>query len=196
MQNLDPAGRDALVAYLEESMPPFKGPVEIFKFPDGQSNPTYRLTTPGAQYVLRRKPDGKLLPSAHAVDREYRVMSALAGAGIPVPRTRHLCTDETIVGTVFFVMEHVDGTIFWNPSLPGLDPLRRKRIYDEMNRVLAALHSVNPESAGLADFGKPGSYFARQTDRWTRQYQHSATEAIAEMDFLSGWLGENLPEDD
>lgn len=182
--------------YLSEHLESFSGPLEMHKFSDGQSNPTYRLSTPHRNYVLRRKPDGKLLPSAHAVDREFRVMNALRNAQIPVPQCLHLCDDQEIIGTMFFVMEYVDGIIFWDPALPRLNVKQRTQVFDEMNQVLAALHSVQPESIGLNGFGKPGNYFARQIKRWIDQYRNSATELIEEMNLLIKWLTDNLPEDD
>ncbi len=195
MHDFDHLRLQSLEAYLSTKIPLFSGPLELSKFPDGQSNPTYQLQTPQSKYVLRRKPDGDLLPSAHAVDREFRIMNALHGAGIPTPRCLHLCDDEDVIGTMFFVMEFVEGKIFWNPALPELTNHQRSEVYDQMNQVLASIHSISPESIGLSDFGKPGNYFARQTDRWTRQYQHSATESIKEMDYLIQWLNENIPLD-
>ncbi len=196
MHDFDNFRLKRLEIYLSEYVESFSCPLEILKFPDGQSNPTYLLNTPTAKYVLRKQPDGNLLPSAHAVEREFRVMSALSETGIPTPKCLHLCEDEDIIGTMFFVMEYVAGTIFWNPALPELSNDQRARVYDRMNRVLADLHSVQPESIGLAGFGKPGNYFARQTDRWAYQYQQSTTETIEEMDCLIQWLRENLPVDD
>ncbi|MCY4218273.1 MAG: phosphotransferase family protein [Gammaproteobacteria bacterium] len=195
MRNFDHSRLKSLEAYLSTHIDSFSGPLEISKFPDGQSNPTYRMNTPQSKYVLRKKPDGNLLHSAHAIDREFRVMNALHGAGIPTPRCLHLCEDEEVIGTMFFIMEFVEGTIFWNPSLPELNNTDRSKIYDHMNQVLANIHTISPKSIGLADFGKPGNYFARQTDRWARQYEHSATESIEEMDCLIQWLKENLPAD-
>jgi aminoglycoside phosphotransferase (APT) family kinase protein len=185
-----------LDAYLAAHVAGFRGPVDIQKFDTGQSNPTYGLKASSGRYVLRRKPPGQLLKSAHAVDREYRVMKALAATPVPVPRMRALCEDESVIGTAFFVMDHVDGRILWDPALPGLDPAERAAIYDEMNRVLAALHDVDPAAVGLADYGKPGNYFARQLTRWTSQYRASETETIADMDRLIDWLNAHQPEDD
>ncbi|MCY4229096.1 MAG: phosphotransferase family protein [Gammaproteobacteria bacterium] len=195
MHDFDSSRLKRLETYLSEHLELFSRPLEILKFPNGQSNPTYLLNAPNAKYVLRRQPYGNLLPSAHAVDREFRVMNALNGAGIPTPRCLHLCKNEDVIGTMFFIMEFIEGTIFWNPALPELSVVQRTRVYDQMNQVLADLHSVQPESIGLADFGKPGNYFARQTDRWARQYQQSSTEAIEEMDCLAQWLRDNLPVD-
>lgn len=185
-----------LEAYLREHIPGFRGPMRVEQFKGGQSNPTYRLTAGGKRYVLRRKPPGKLLPSAHAVDREYAVMTALGQTDFPVPKTYLLCGDETVIGTQFFVMDCVDGRIFWEQSLPGMGPAERGAIYDEMNRVIAALHSVDYEAIGLADYGRPGNYFARQIRRWSEQYRASATERIEAMDNLIAWLPENIPDGD
>ena len=196
MHDLNARELQQLEEYLAQNLDSFSGPLEVRKFPDGQSNPTYRLITPEAEYALRRKPDGSLLPSAHAIDREFRVMSALHKAGMPVPRCLHYCDNAEIIGTAFFIMDYVDGTIFWNPVLPSLNNRQRGKVFDEMNRILVALHSIDPASAGLGDFGKPGNYFVRQTARWSRQYKHSETEFIEEMDYLAKWLVENLPSDD
>ncbi|GIX31223.1 MAG: aminoglycoside phosphotransferase [Porticoccaceae bacterium] len=185
-----------LAAYLEERVAGFRGPLVATKFPGGQSNPTYRIDTPGGRYVLRRKPPGRLLPSAHAVDREYRVMRALADTEVPVPRVFLLCEDDSVIGSAFYLMEHVEGRVFWDPALPGESPESRAAIYDEMNRVLAALHAVDPAAVGLADFGRPGNYFARQVGRWTKQYRATETESIPEMEHLIRWLPEHLPDDD
>jgi len=182
--------------YLADSIPGFSGPVTSEKFSGGQSNPTYLLNAGSGEYVLRRKPPGQLLKSAHAVEREFRVMQALASSAVPVPRTFHLCTDESIIGSIFFVMEHVRGEIYWDPALPGLSTSERRATYLEMCRVLAALHQVDVDAIGLADFGKPGDYFARQINRWTQQYLASQTEQIAEMDAVIDWLPANLPADD
>lgn len=185
-----------LGAYLNQSIPDFSGPVTSKKFSGGQSNPTYLLTAGSGEYVLRRKPPGQLLKSAHAVDREFRVMQALSASVVPVPRTFHLCTDESIIGSVFFVMEHVRGEIYWDPALPGLSASERRATYLEMCRVLAALHQVDVDAVGLTDFGRPGDYFTRQINRWTQQYLSSQTEQITEMDALIDWLPANLPADD
>jgi aminoglycoside phosphotransferase (APT) family kinase protein len=187
---------ERLQNYLESHVPGFHGALEIEKFSDGQSNPTYLLGTPSKQYVLRRKPDGDLLRSAHAVDREYRVMTALKATSVPVPDTCHLCTDESVFGTMFFIMEFVEGRIFWDPALPQLEKKQRAGIFEEMNRVLALLHSTDPSSIGLDDFGRPGNYFARQVERWTTQYRLCELEKIREMDILAEWLPKNIPADD
>jgi aminoglycoside phosphotransferase (APT) family kinase protein len=186
----------ALERYMAASVEGFKGPVTVSQFQGGQSNPTYRLSSPGGEYVLRRKPPGKLLPSAHAVDREYRVMTALAGTPVPVPRTYALCEDDTVIGTAFFIMEWVPGRVIADPLLPGLSPADRGRIYDSMNDVLARLHTVDVPGVGLGDYGRPGSYFARQIHRWTTQYRASETERIEAMESLIAWLPEHVPADD
>lgn len=186
----------ALERYMRAHVAGFGGPLEVEQFRGGQSNPTFRLRTPGMTYVMRRKPPGKLLPSAHAVDREYRVMTALAGTGVPVPRTFALCTDESVAGTVFFIMEYVEGRVLWDPTLPGMQPAERRAVFDEMNRVIAALHTVDYAAIGLADYGKPGNFFARQIDRWSKQYKASETDPIEAMDRLIEWLPANIPGDD
>ncbi|WP_317932268.1 phosphotransferase [Halioxenophilus sp. WMMB6] len=185
-----------LANYLEEHITGFKGPVTATKFAGGQSNPTFLLKTEQSNYVLRRKPPGQLLPSAHAVDREFRVMSALGNTEVPVAKAYHLCSDESVIGSMFYVMEYIDGRVFWDPALPDLTDAERTQIYSEMNRVLAALHSVNIAAVGLADYGKPGNYFQRQLDRWSKQYRASETETIADMEALMPWLQANLPADD
>lgn len=188
---------DSLSAHLEEHVEGFEGLEALEKFATGQSNPTYRVVCKSGLYVLRAKPPGKLLKSAHQVEREYRVMKALADTDVPVPRMLHLATDEASpLGRAFFVMEHLEGRIFWDPSLPDLEPGERGRIYDSMSRTLASLHGVDVERAGLSDFGRPGNYFRRQTERWAGQYRESATVGSPAMDRLSGWLLENVPEDD
>ena len=186
----------ALGAYLNDSIGGFIGPVTSRKFSGGQSNPTYRLTTAHGDYVLRRKPPGKLLKSAHAVEREYRVMKALAKTDVPVPQVFHLCTDETIIGSVFFVMQFVPGNIYWDPTLPDLSKHQRHAVYMQMCRVLSALHQVDINAVGLSDYGKPGDYFARQINRWSQQYFASETEKISEMEAVIDWLPANMPIDD
>jgi aminoglycoside phosphotransferase (APT) family kinase protein len=186
----------ALAAYLSANMPGFVGPLTVKKFNTGQSNPTYLIEAKSGRYVLRRKPPGVLLKSAHAVDREFRVMKALAATNVPVPNVRVLCEDDGIIGTSFFVMDHVDGRIFWDPALPELSKADRSGVYDQMNATLAALHSVDPASVGLADFGKPGSYFERQLSRWTQQYRASETVPLPDMERLISWLSERVPADD
>ena len=185
----------ALETYLRGRIEGFSGPLAIEQFKGGQSNPTYRLVAGNGRYVMRSKPGpaAKLLPSAHAVDREFRVITALRQAGIPVPRTYCLCEDEGVIGRSFFVMECVEGRVFWEQSLPGMTAVDRTAIYDDMNRVIAALHKVDFAAIGLADYGKPGNYFARQIGRWSRQYQASATEKIEAMDNLIAWLPAHIP---
>lgn len=181
---------------LERAIPGFCGLREVRKFPGGQSNPTYLLEAESGRYVLRRKPSGELLKSAHAVDREYRVIRALAGSAVPVPAALYLCDDDSVIGSMFYVMEHLDGRVLWDPTLPELSNERRARIYDEMNRVLVALHSVNPVATGLADFGQPGSYYARQVSRWSKQYRAAETTRVDAMERLMSWLGARIPADD
>jgi aminoglycoside phosphotransferase (APT) family kinase protein len=196
-----------LERYLAEHLPDFSlprrspqggggSPLELRQFEGGQSNPTYFLRTPGHDYVLRKKPPGHLLPSAHAVDREYRVMTALGATGIPVPRTRLLCTDDSVIGTTFFVMDCVDGRVFRQPHLPGVSPDERAAMYDDMAGVLARLHGVDVVAAGLADYGKPGNYYARQISRWSQQYVAAKTNEIPAMDRLMEWLPANIPPGD
>ncbi len=187
---------EKLGEYLSHSINEFHGLKSASKFSDGQSNPTFLLRAESGQYVLRRQPAGVLLPSAHAVDREFRVLQALSDSPVPVPEVLHLCEDREVLGSMFFIMTYVPGRIFWNSALPELEASQRSRIYDSMNEVLATLHDVNVESAGLADFGKPGNYFQRQVSRWSRQYRDSETESIPAMDRLIEWLPQNTPEDD
>jgi aminoglycoside phosphotransferase (APT) family kinase protein len=186
----------ALSKWMTDTIGPMSAPLEVAQFRGGQSNPTYLLTTGDRRFVLRRKPPGKLLPSAHAVDREYRVVTALAGTDVPVARTFGLCEDEAVIGTAFYVMEYVAGRILWDPTLPELAPGERGRVHDEVNRVIAALHAVDYRALGLGDFGKAEGYIARQVARWTKQYQSSETEKIAAMDHLMAWLPANLPPGD
>lgn len=187
---------DELETYLAAHVDGF-GRLDGFeKFSDGQSNPTYKVTSGSSHYVLRAKPPGKLMKSAHQVNREYRVMNALSETDVPVPRMLHLSEDDTPLGTMFFVMEMIEGRIFWNPALPDLSKPERAAIYQEMNRVLAALHSLDPDAIGLADFGRPGNYFARQLARWSSQYKASETDPLADADWLMDWLDANLVADD
>ncbi len=186
----------ALERFMRAHVGGFSGALTVRQFRGGQSNPTYHLSAGGSEYVLRRKPPGKLLPSAHAVDREYRILTALAGTGVPVPRTYALCADDSVIGTVFYIMEWVRGRVMADPLLPGLTPSERGRVYDAMNEVLSRLHSVDWQVLGLADFGRPGSYFARQIHRWTSQYRASETERIDAMERLIAWLPEHIPADD
>ena len=183
----------ALTGWLTAHVAGFSGPLEVRQFKGGQSNPTYQLITPAKKYVLRRKPPGKLLPSAHAVDREYKVIAALHPTGFPVAKPYALCTDETIIGTIFYVMDNVEGRILWDGSLPGMSPAERRAIYEAKIATLAALHNTDHVKIGLADFGKTGSYFARQIDRWSKQYKLSETMPIPEMDRLIDWLPKTIP---
>lgn len=185
-----------LAKYLSNHIDGFSGPLISKKFSGGQSNPTYLLTTEKAKFVLRRKPPGKLLPGAHAVDREFKVLSALKGSDVPVAKALHLCNDDDVIGSMFYVMEHVDGRVLWDPTLPEQSQQSRTEIYQAMNRVLAALHSVNIEEVGLTDFGKQGGYFERQINTWTKQYRAAETRTINEMNHLIDWLPTNLPADD
>ncbi len=186
----------ALERYLTQHVDGFAGPLQVEQFKGGQSNPTYKLITPNRRYVLRRKPPGKLLASAHAVDREYRVITALAQTDVPVAKTHCLCEDESVIGTAFYVMDCVEGRVMWDPTLPDYQPAQRRAIFEEMNRVIAALHQVNYEAIGLGDYGKPGNYFARQIDRWSKQYRASETETIAAFEKLIEWLPANIPPGD
>jgi len=185
----------ALQAWLSTRLDGFEGPLTVEQFKGGQSNPTYKLITPSRSYVMRSKPGpaDKLLASAHAVDREFTVMRALHGTGVPVPRMHLLCEDESVIGRAFYVMEFMAGRVLWDQSLPGIAHDDRAAYYDEMNRVIAALHSVDVNAAGLANYGKPGNYFERQIGRWTKQYQASITQPIAAMDQLMAWLPANIP---
>jgi aminoglycoside phosphotransferase (APT) family kinase protein len=186
----------ALARWLEQNLPGFRGPLTAKKFGDGQSNPTYLIEAASGAYVLRRKPPGVLLKSAHAVDREFRVQKALAGSGVPVAQMYVLCEDDGVIGTAFYVMQRVEGRIFWNPALPDVSTEDRGKIYDEMNRALAKLATTDPGPVGLGDFGRPGSYFERQFRRWTDQYRASETGTVAAMDDLIAWLSNNVPDDD
>jgi aminoglycoside phosphotransferase (APT) family kinase protein len=185
----------ALSAWLQAHVPSFEGPLEIEMFKGGQSNPTYKLVTPNAAYVMRAKPGpvAKLLPSAHAIEREFRVMSALQGSEVPVAQMLALCEDESVIGRAFYIMECVNGRVMWDQSLPDLDNAQRGAVYDEMNRVLAELHKVKPSAVGLDGYGKPGNYFERQIGRWSKQYLASITQPIPEMDHLMEWLPLHIP---
>jgi aminoglycoside phosphotransferase (APT) family kinase protein len=185
-----------LEEYLETHVAGFRGPLEVREFKGGQSNPTYRLTSPSGALVMRRKPPGVLLPSAHAVDREYRIISALNEVDFPVPKAHVLCRDESVVGTDFYIMECVEGRVMWDSLLPRLARDERREIYDSMNAVLARLHTIDFSALGLDDFGRPGNYFARQIGRWSKQYRASETERIPEVDRLMEWLPDNIPDDD
>ena len=186
---------EAMTAWLRQHVQGFEGPLQVEMFKGGQSNPTYKLVTPGKSYVMRAKPGpvAKLLPSAHAIEREYRVMKGLAGTDVPVPHMYALCEDESIMGRAFYIMEFMEGRVLWDQSLPGMTPEQRAEIYDEMNRVIAALHSVKFADQGLADYGKSGNYFERQIGRWSKQYVASVTQPIPEMDQLMAWLPANMP---
>ena len=182
-----------LESWLHDHVDGFRGTLAAEQFEGGQSNPTYKLLSDVGSYVLRRKPLGRLLPSAHAVDREYRVMRALSGTAVPVPEVYALCEDDTVIGSAFYVMEFLDGRIFWDPRLPDLAPAERRAMFQSMNAVIAALHSVDHAAVGLAEFGRPGNYLARQIARWSRQYQASETEPQIAMDRLIEWLPGHLP---
>ncbi|KQY99934.1 aminoglycoside phosphotransferase [Pseudolabrys sp. Root1462] len=182
-----------LAAYLAVHIDGFAGPLTARQFKGGQSNPTYLLETPARRYVLRRKPPGKLLPSAHAVDREYRVIGALFAQGFPVAEPLCYCADEAIAGTAFYVMSFADGRVFWEPQMPGSEPAERAAVYDAMNDTIARLHSFDPAGLGLGDFGKGENYVARQVDRWSKQYRASETEKIEPMERLIAWLPQHLP---
>lgn len=186
----------ALESYLKSHIEGFAGPMKVEEFKGGQSNPTYKLTTPERAYVLRRKPPGTLLKSAHAVDREYRVITALYNTDVPVPRTYCLCEDEEVLGTIFYVMEFMEGRVIWEPLVPGVSVEDRRKIFESQVDFMANLHLVDYEAIGLGDFGRPGNYFARQISRWTKQYQLSETEEIVEMNRLIDWLPDNIPEDE
>ena len=187
---------ESLATYLEANLAEFRGPLTATKFKGGQSNPTYRIDAASGTYVLRRKPPGQLLPSAHAVDREFRVLQALHGTAVPVAQPLHLCSDESIIGSMFYLMAFVDGRIFWDPSLPDLDPAGRADIYIGIIDAMAALHTVDPAAVGLGDYGKPGSYFERQIRRWSEQYRASETRPVAAMDALIDVLPARCPADD
>ena len=187
---------EKLSDYLTQQLDEFTGIKKSKKFNTGQSNPTYLLETAEKKYVLRKKPPGELLPSAHAVDREYRIIKALEETKVPVPRTVFLCNDESIIGTIFYVMEFVDGRIFWDPTLPEIDENKRMKVYEETVRIMAELHKIDVEKAGLLDFGKPGNYFERQVGRWIKQYRAAETENYPEVETLIAWLEKTMPDDD
>ena len=183
--------------YLAQHIPGFSGPLTAEKFAGGQSNPTFKLSAGQSHYVLRRKPPGELLKSAHAVDREYRVITALRDTEVPVPHTYVLCEDESVIGSMFYIMEYKEGRILWDPQVPEVtNREERAAIYDSMNATMAALHNVDIEAVGLSDYGRPGNYFERQLSRWSKQYRASETEQIADMEALMKWLEERMPEDD
>ncbi|WP_295226819.1 phosphotransferase [uncultured Brevundimonas sp.] len=183
----------ALDAWMRAHVSGYAGPLTVRQFKGGQSNPTYELVTPSAAYVLRRKPPGVLLPSAHAVDREFQVISALAAQGFPVAKPQALCLDEAVIGSIFYVMDKVEGRIFWDLKLPGLTPVERRAVYEAQTDTLARLHAFDPSAIGLGDYGKAGNYFARQVGRWTKQYHASETEPVPAMDRLIAFLPESLP---
>jgi len=184
----------ALARWMEANVEGYAGPLEVRQFKGGQSNPTYQLVTPGKKYVMRRKPPGKLLPSAHAVDREFRVISALYPTGFPVARPYALCADDGVIGTMFYVMDMVEGRIFWDQSLPALSPAERREVVLSKIKTLADLHNTDYVKVGLEDYGRPGNYMARQVDRWTKQYKASETVHIPEMERLIEWLPRTVPE--
>ncbi|UCX04576.1 phosphotransferase family protein [Shewanella glacialimarina] len=197
MSQVFPIDNEQLSAYLEQHVADFTGPITLEKFSGGQSNPTYKVTSPTGVYVLRRQPPGKLLKSAHAVDREYRVLHALKDSDVPVAKVFHLCQDSSVIGSMFYIMQFCDGTVYWSASLAEIDSNdRRSAMYDAMNKVLVALHSVDVDAVGLVDYGKAGNYFERQLGRWTSQYRATELHNIAAMDVLIDWLKDNLPSDD
>lgn len=183
----------ALEGWLEDHVAGYRGPARLSRFAGGQSNPTFRLTAPSGGYVLRRKPIGETLPSAHAVDREFRVLKALHGTDVPVPRVHGLCRDDAVAGAMFYVMDLVPGRVFWDPRLPDLTRAERQGIFDSMNRTIAAIHSLNPMALDLGDSGRHENYLARQVSRWTRQYRASETEPNPDMEALIAWLPANMP---
>jgi aminoglycoside phosphotransferase (APT) family kinase protein len=186
----------ALWRYLERHLPDFVGPAELLQFQGGQSNPTFLIRTPAKLFVLRKKPPGKLLPSAHLIEREYRILRALPQTDVPVPAARLLCEDPSVIGTAFYVMDHVEGRVMASVTLPQLSPSERRAIYTDYVRIGAALHAVDYQALGLADFGKPERYVARQLDRWTKQYFASKTEESADMNRLIEWLATHLPSEE
>lgn len=183
-----------LAQWMAENVKGYEGPLTVWQFKGGQSNPSFRLETPGQSYVLRRKPMGKLLPSAHAVDREFRVISALYPTGYPVAKPFALCTDDSVLGSMFYIMANVEGRILWNAQLPGMTNADRSAMYRAEIETLAALHQIDYEKVGLSDFGKPGNYFSRQIDRWTKQYKASETETMPHAEKLIEWLPRTVPE--
>jgi len=195
-ENLD-IDLEKLTNYLQNHISGFKGPISLQKFKGGQSNPTYKLTADSRQYVLRRQPPGKLLQSAHAVDREFLVISALQNSAVPVAKVYHLCEDPEVIGSMFYIMEYLDGTVYWNAALPEVESnTLRASMYDQMNQVLVQLHSVDVDSIGLSDYGRKEAYFERQLNTWTKQYHASELKPIEAMDQLILWLENNMPEDD
>ena len=185
-----------LAGWMHSQVEGFRGPVEVRQFAGGQSNPTFLVLSADRRYVLRRKPPGKLLPSAHAVEREYRVIVALSGTSVPVAKAYALCEDPAVIGTAFYLMDYVDGRLFWDATLPEVAPHQRRAIYEEMTRVIAALHSVDYAAVGLSGYGKPGRYIERQVIRWTQQYRASQTETIDAVERLIEWLPDHIPTDE
>ena len=197
LNHVDQLDEKVLADYLSQHLPDFQGPVTATKFSGGQSNPTFKLQTPSQTYVLRRQPPGKLLKSAHAVDREYKVIAALQGSKVPVAKVYHLCEDPSVIGSLFYIMEYVEGRVFWDSSLPeNSNNTQRSQMYQQMVEVLVALHSVDIEKVGLSDYGRPGNYFERQFSRWSQQYVLSETHDIPQMNALISWLEQHLPADD
>lgn len=197
MSQVDTLDEVVLAKYLEANIDGFSGPLKASKFAGGQSNPTFKIEAASGSYVLRRQPPGKLLKSAHAVDREYRVLAALADTDVPVAKVYHLCEDPQVIGSMFYIMEFCDGNVHWSSALEDIPTnAGRAQMYDEMNRVLVAIHSLDLEKVGLADYGRPGNYFQRQVDRWSSQYKASELSPIPEMDKVMAWLMDNIPEDD
>jgi aminoglycoside phosphotransferase (APT) family kinase protein len=185
-----------LAEFMRQHVDGFSGELTVEQFKGGQSNPTFLLTAGGKQYVMRRKPPGTLLPSAHAVDREYKVITALAKTDVPVARTYALCEDDSVIGSAFYIMDYVQGRILWNSGLPGFEPAERAALFNEMNRVIAALHQVDYQAVGLGDYGKPGNYLERQVARWTKQYRAAETERIEAVENLIEWLPKHIPAAD
>ena len=197
MSAVDTLDEALLASYLEANIEEFKGPLTASKFAGGQSNPTFKIDAASGSYVLRRQPPGKLLKSAHAVDREYRVLAALADTDVPVAKVYHLCEDSDVIGSMFYIMEFCEGNVHWESSLEDISSNQlRAKMYDEMSRVMAAIHSVDLDKVGLSDYGRPGNYFQRQYGRWSSQYKASELKPIPEMDQVIEWLGKNIPEDD
>ena len=197
MSEVDTLDEAKLAGYLEANITEFQGPLTASKFAGGQSNPTFKIDAASGSYVLRRQPPGKLLKSAHAVDREYRVLAALADTDVPVAKVYHLCEDPEVIGSMFYIMEFCDGNVHWSSALEEIPSNEeRAKMYDEMNRVLVAIHSVDLEKVGLTDYGRPGNYFQCQVDRWSAQYRASELTPIPEMDKVMAWLADNIPEDD
>jgi len=197
MSAVDTLDEALLASYLEANIEEFKGPLTASKFAGGQSNPTFKIDAASGSYVLRRQPPGKLLKSAHAVDREYRVLAALGATDVPVAKVYHLCEDPEVIGSMFYIMEFCEGNVHWEAALEDISSTQqRAKMYDEMSRVLAAIHSVDLDAVGLADYGRPGNYFQRQYDRWSAQYKASELKPIPEMNQVIEWLGNNIPEDD